>query len=51
MTPEEKEQVCKDFKEIIQWAQDNLTGELREHLIGCLGDRVIEIQDGEWDEE
>ena len=52
MTPEQKETVIEDLQRLIESARIlyRKGSESREHAIGCLGDRIIEIQRGEWDE-
>ena len=51
MTPEEKDIIIKDLQRLMQSVEILYTGESRSHAEGALMDRIIEIREGEWDED
>ena len=50
MTDEEKEIVYEDFEYIMAYAKGLHDKNSRDHAIGCLEDRITEIEMGEWDD-
>ena len=50
MTPEEKEIVYADIKYMLAYVKGLHDKNSRDHIEGCLEDRKIEIQRGEWDD-
>lgn len=53
MSPEEKEIIIEDLQRLIESARTlyRKGSESREHAVGCLGDRQIEIRRGDWDDD
>ena len=51
MTKEEKEDVCMDITDLIEHAEKSYKMKSLKHIEGALMDRIIEIKNGEWDEQ